>query len=112
LAAKKRKWDADAAEKRVRRWAHADDAPNDRYRRAFLWYDAGKKENFGSYKFAIADVVGGRLKAVPRGISAAAGVVQGARGGANVPRKDVPALKGHLGRYYEKMNEAPPWEAE
>ena len=43
LAGRKRRWDADAAEARVRRWAKAESAPNERYRKAFLWYD-GREE--------------------------------------------------------------------
>jgi hypothetical protein len=110
LADRDREWNGDAAVKRVRRWADAEEEPNDRYRRAFVWYDAEKKENFGSYKFAIADVVGGRLKAVPRGIFQAAAVMQGARGGADLPQNDIGRIKSHLARYYGKMDEIPPWE--
>ena len=58
----------------------------------------------------IADVVNGELKAVPRGIIAAAGIVDGARGGLNVPDADRPKLRRHLGRYYQKMGEQPPWK--
>jgi hypothetical protein len=110
LAARDHRWDADAADKRVREWAGAEDEPNDRYRKAFVWYDADNKSNFGSYKLAIADIVDGRLKAVPRAIMSAAGVMQGARGGADLPRKDIARVKSHLARYYRKMNESPPWE--
>jgi hypothetical protein len=46
---------------------------------------------------------------VPRGISAA-GVMQGARGGADLPQGDIEGAKRHLARYYEKMNDTPPWE--
>ena len=67
-------------------------------------------DNFGSYKFPIADVIRGQLKAVPRGIIAAAAVIDGARGGAKIPQKDIPAIKAQLAKYYEKMGEQPPWE--
>jgi hypothetical protein len=110
LADRDRKWDGAAANKRVRRWAGAEDAPNDRYRKAFLWYEPDDEDRFKGYKFQIADVVEGRLKAVPRAISSAAGVIQGARGGADLPARDVPAIKRHLARYYGKMGEGPPWE--
>ena len=110
LAGKDRRWDGDAAEKRVRAWAGAEDEPSERYRKAFLWYDATAPDNFGSYKFPIADVIRGQLKAVPRGIMAAAAVIDGARGGAKIPQKDIPAIKAHLAKYYEKMGEQPPWE--
>lgn len=34
LADRDREWDGDAAERRVRQWAKAEDAPNERYRDA------------------------------------------------------------------------------
>jgi hypothetical protein len=109
LTGRKRRWDADAAERRVRRWADAESAPNERYRKAFLWYDARRKDEFTAYKLPIADVTDGRLKAVPRGIMAAAGVIQGARGGVDLPGKDVAGIKRVLERYYAKFGEDAPW---
>ena len=50
------------------------------------------------------------LKAVPRAIIAAAGIIDGARGGAKIPRDDIPGIKAHLAKYYEKMGEQPPWK--
>jgi hypothetical protein len=109
LASRSRRWDGDAAEDRVRRWAGAGDGPNDKYRSAFLWYDDEAPDRFGSYKFPVADVVRGSLKAIPRAVISAAGIVDGARGGASIPQKDIPALKRHIARYYEQMGETPPW---
>ena len=40
LADRDRGWDGDAAEKRVREWAHAQDEPNEKYRDAHVWYDS------------------------------------------------------------------------
>ncbi|KAA1429192.1 hypothetical protein [Nocardioides antri] len=110
LADRDREWDGDAAEKRVRRWAGAEDEPNEKYRDAHVWYDAENKGNFTAYKLLIADVVDGRLKAVPRGVMAAAGVMQGARGGVDLPDKDVDRVKSHLAKYYAKMDDTAPWE--
>jgi len=110
LAARDRAWDGDAADRRVRAWADAEDEPDARYRDAHVWYDADAKDNFGSYKLLIADVVDGRLRAVPRGVMAAGNVMQGARGGVDIPRKDVDRVKSHLAKYYAKMDETAPWE--
>ena len=110
LADRDREWDGDAAEKRVRAWAGAQDGPTERYRDAHVWYDADAKENFGSYKLLIADVVDGRLRAVSRAVMAAAAVVQGSRGGVSLPSKDVDRVKSHLAKYYRKMDDTPPWE--
>ena len=112
LADRDRKWDGDAAESRVRTWAKADDEPNERYRDAHVWYDADKKENFTAYKLLIADVVDGRLVAVPRGVMAAAAVMQGSRGGVDLPAKDVDRVKSHLAKYYRKMDDTAPWDVE
>lgn len=112
LADRDRKWDGDAAESRVRTWAKAEDEPNERYRDAHVWYDADKKENFTAYKLLIADVVDGRLVAVPRGVMAAAAVMQGSRGGVDLPTKDVDRVKSHLAKYYRKMDDTAPWDEE
>ena len=110
LADRERGWDADAADKRVRRWAGADDGPNTKYHNAHVWYDADQKDEFGSYKLLIADVVDGRLTAVPRAVMAAAGVMQGARGGVDLPEDDIDRVKSHLAKYYAKMDDTAPWE--
>ena len=110
LADRDSKWDGDAAETRVRAWASAEERPNERYRDAHVWYDADDKDEFGAYKLLIADVVDGRLRAVPRAIMAAAGVVQGARGGVDLPERDIDRVRSHLAKYYAKMGDTAPWE--
>ena len=110
LADRDREWDGAAAEKRVRAWADAQDEPNERYRDAHVWYDADKKENFTAYKLLIADVVDDRLVAVPRGVFAAAAVMQGSRGGVDLPAKDRDRVRSHLAKYYAQLDETPPWD--
>ena len=110
LADRDREWDGDAAEKRVRKWAGAEDGPNEKYRDAHVWYDAENKDNFTAYKLLIADVVGGDLKAVPRGVMAAGNVMQGSRGGVDLPEKDIDRVRSHLAKYYGKMDDTAPWE--
>jgi hypothetical protein len=110
LADRDREWDGDAAESRVRKWAGAEDGPNEKYRDAFVWYDSEKKDNFGAYKLQIADVIDGRLRAVPRGVMAAAAVMQGSRGGVDLPPGDVERVKSHLAKYYAKMDDTAPWD--
>ncbi len=119
LCERDRAWDASAAEGRVREWAGAEEAPNAKYRRAFLRYDSENASNFTAYKLPFADVEGGQLRAVPRGLFACAAVMQGARGGVDIPEADVPGVKRHIARYYAKMAEefgdpslTPPWEQE
>jgi predicted methyltransferase MtxX (methanogen marker protein 4) len=109
IADRDREWDGDAADSRVRVWAGAEDEPNEKYRDAHVWYDADKKQNFTAYKMLIADIVDGQLSAVPRGIMAAGNVMQGARGGADLPKDDIPRVKSHLEKYYMKMGDEAPW---
>lgn len=110
LADRDREWDGAAAEKRVRAWAKAEEEPNARYRDAHVWYDSDAKDNFTAYKLLIADVVDGQLKAVPRGVMAAGAVMQGSRGGVDLPKGDIDRVRSHLAKYYAKMGEEAPWE--
>jgi hypothetical protein len=109
LADRDREWDGDAAEKRVRKWAGAEDEPNEKYRDTHVWYASDNKDNFTAYKLLIADVVDGKLKVVPRGVMAAGGIMEGARGGIDLPKGDIDRVRGHLEKYYKKMGENPPW---
>ncbi|KQC36678.1 hypothetical protein [Frankia sp. ACN1ag] len=111
LADRTRAWNGAAAEKRVRRWAEAQDAPNGKYREAHVWYDQEKKDEFTGYKLLIADVIDGELTVVPRGVMAAAAVMQGSRGGVNLPAADITRARNHLAKYYKKMGDDAPWEA-
>ncbi|WP_181312561.1 hypothetical protein [Nocardioides campestrisoli] len=110
LADRDRAWDGGAAEKRVRRWADAEDEPNEKYRDAHVWYDAEKKDNFTAYKLLIADVIDGKLTVVPRGVITAGNVMVGSRGGIDLPERDIDRVKSHLAKYYKKMDDQPPWE--
>jgi hypothetical protein len=110
MADRDREWEGDAAEKRVREWAGAADGPNEKYRDAHVWYDHEKKQNFGAYKLLIADVINGKLHAVPRAVMAAGAVMQGSRGGIDLPESDIDRVKSHLGKYYAKMDDTPPWD--
>lgn len=118
LADREMEWDGNASEGRVREWAGGEDSMDwEKYRKAFVWYDSDKPEEFGSYKLGIGDIIDGSLKAVPRGIFAVAGVLQGGRGGVDIPENDIEAAKGHIAKYYDKMAKefedetiTPPWE--
>lgn len=108
LADKDREWDAGEARKRLADWAGDD---MDKYRKGFLWYDEENADNLTAYKLPIADVIDGRLYAVPRAIIAAAAAIQGARGGVDIPASDVPGVKNHIEKYYKKMDKTPPWKS-
>ncbi len=108
LADRAREWDSGAATRRIRAWAtDGDEVDIEKYSRAFVILD-GPRENLTSYKFPIADVINGRLTAIPRGIFAAAGVLQGARGGTTASAEDQAGARRHLSRYFSKLGmEAP-----
>lgn len=108
LADEDREWDAGEARKRLADWAEED---IDKYRKGFLWYDEENADNLTAYKLPIADVIDGRLYAVPRAIIAAAAAIQGARGGVDIPASDVPGVKNHIEKYYKKMDKTPPWKS-
>ena len=110
LADRRRRWNGDTANRRVRKWAGVDEQPNARYRKAFVWYDRDARDKFTGYKLQIADVIDGRLTAVPRAVFIAAAVMQGSRGGVDLPRRDIPRVKSHLARYYRKLGDEPPWQ--
>lgn len=95
LGNRSKAWDGDAAEKRVRKWASAQDEPNAKVRNPHVWYDGTAPGNFGSYKLLIADVVSDKLVAMPRAVMAAAAVMQGSRGGVDLPQADIPRVRSH-----------------
>lgn len=100
LADKKRPWDAGKARARVKARADGDMS---KYRKAFLWV-GDDPENYTSYKFPIADVIDGSLKAVPRAIYAAAARIDQAKD------VDIAGIKAQIAKYYHKMGEKAPWE--
>lgn len=110
LTSRERPWDRDAAESRVREATGSMEDPSESFRRAFLWYDASAPESFSSYKLPIADVIDGRLMAVPRAIFNAASVLRGGRGGVNIPESDRSAVIRNLERYYEKLGLDSPFQ--
>lgn len=106
LSARGAAWDATAAEGRVRAWAGGGDSLDEmdwvKYRKAFFWFDDSKPENVGSHKLPFADVIDGELTAIWRGVTAAAGVISGARGGVDIPDADMPGVKARIGHYYDR----------
>lgn len=94
LASREREWDSAAAKTRVAAWAGGDDLDPAKYRRAFLYQDEDSDPSLkGSYKLPFADVIDGELTAVPRGLFAVAGVLEGARGGVDIPQSDQDTIR-------------------
>ena len=105
-------WSGSGARSRVKAHASAgDDIDFGKYRRAFLWYDSSAPDELSSYKLPIGDVVDGKLTVIPRAVFAAAAVLQGARGGADIPEADRAKCRSHLERYYARLEQEPPWKS-
>lgn len=103
LAARDREWDSAAADERWRNETDSTDEPGQDYWRNFVWFDEEAPGEFGSYKLPYGDIIEGDHAAVPRGVFAAAGAIQGARTEVAIPEDDIDAAKSHLEQYYEKM---------
>ncbi len=112
LASRRREWDGDAASERVFRWAGWEDKPRpSQARRAFFAYDDGEPENKTAYKLPFADIIQGELRAVPRAIFAVAQVLEGARGGVELPESVQNSIRRTVAAYYREMGEEPPWKS-
>ena len=120
LSERDRAWDAGAATQRLEKWASSDGSGDpdkidfDKFGRGFFWQDepdqAGAK--IGDFKFPFADVIGGKLTAVWRGVTSGAQRLSSAKG------VDVPAIQKKMAVYYSKAKSqysdpkiTPPWES-
>lgn len=98
-------WDGAAARASIFSWANGDWG---KYKKGFVYQDPNvNPETKGAYKMPFAKVVGGTLKAVWGGVSAAMGAVNGARGGADLG-SDKKACYNFLKGYYKKFDKEPP----
>jgi uncharacterized protein len=94
IADTERAWDGPAAQQRI---FALDEA---RWKAAHLIYDASAPELRGSYKLPFADVVNGRLEAIPAGLRASA---------SRLPQTDAPQsildeARAVLDAYFEKLD--------
>lgn len=106
IAARDHAWDGPGAEKRVRAWADAADGPNAKYRSAFFVYDPENADQFGAYHLGFADVINGTLTAIPRGVFACAGVLQGARGADGSKYAEAkPKIERYYARFRTEFND-------
>lgn len=105
-------WDGPGAAQRVASWAGVDgpdagDAEWAKYGSAFLYRDdSADPHTVGAYKLGVADVRDGELMLIPRGVYAVAGVLAGARGGADIPEAQQDTLKGAVRGLYDHLADA------
>ena len=110
LADSDREWDGDAATESMFEWARkGDEFKPHRVRLGHFAYNTDDTERESSYKLPFAHVINGELKAVPRGIHAVAAVLEGARGGVDLPDDVIRDIRKRVEAYYERMGEDVPW---
>lgn len=98
-------WDGTQAQQRWREYTKSVEMPNTNYKNGFLYFDAGKQENFGSYHLQVVDIVDGEPKIIERAVFAVYQAMRGARGGlAAVPPSEMPRLQGAVTELYKKIN--------
>lgn len=100
-------WNPDAAEARVRLWAITKAGRTNwlRYGRAFAWRDPSRPEDRKGYGLPIADVVDGKLVAVPLAVvEATRAVVSGEAKG--VAPEMAPVVGRQLGHYLARLHAA------
>jgi HK97 family phage prohead protease len=95
LANRAHEWDRKAAADRAKLFV------TEERKSAFVW------SKDGEYKFLIADIIDGELKAVPRGIFEAAMNIR--RGDVEIPDEDKDGVIHHLERYFAKMGIVSPF---
>ncbi|MFI9026309.1 phage minor head protein [Streptomyces sp. NPDC053560] len=115
-----RTWDGDAARPRVLAWATGEDDEVDaaKLSSAFLYRDDdADPATVGAYKLPFADVVDGRLEIIAAAVYTIAAVLQGGRGGADIPADEEDTIRGRVETLYRRIADAydddsivPPWK--
>jgi hypothetical protein len=105
-------WDANAAVERLRKWAGVDaenpsDAAWKKYADGFTWF-GGEGNKLGDFKMPHHDVKNGKLVVVFRGVAAGMAVINGGRGGVNLPSVDKEKVYNHLAKHYKQFDQEPP----
>ena len=104
-------WSASGARNRLARWASSDGSGDKtkmdwaKYRRGFCYYDASATDSFGSYRLPVADLKGGTLTAIFRGVVAVMGALNGARTPPKITDTERRRIYNtHVRGYYKKAD--------
>ena len=119
VAAREQEFSADNAIKRIQQ---ASAGSVEHFNIAFLWRDSnGPPNNKNSYRLPIADVIEGRYTLIPRAVTTAAAILQGAHGGLEgvVGEDEKKQLRDVVTKMYAKLRRifnderiVAPWERE
>lgn len=117
VAAREQAFSADDAIKRIQQAAAGS---VETFNIAFLWRDSnGPPNNKNSYRLPIADIINGRYTLVPRAVTTAAAILQGAHGGLEgvVGEDEKSQLRDVVTQIYAKLRKTfgderivAPWE--
>jgi hypothetical protein len=79
------------------------------FRRTYAWVDPdGEAENKTSYKFPHHEVKAGRVGAANvKAATSGIGILNGGRGGADIPAKDRKGVWNHLAKHLRDAGEEP-----
>lgn len=78
---------------------------------AHAWYDDSEgepPEKKTAYKLPHHRLVDGQIRAVWAGVESAMNVVEGGRGGVDLPEDEIDDVYEHLAAHYEEFDEQPP----
>jgi phage I-like protein len=100
-------WDASAAEQRLRKWAGVDgDNPPasawHKYAEGFAIVE-GAGDKLGAFKLPHHDIRDGKLVTVKKGVEAAIGALNGARGGMSISPSEKASALAHLEKHREQF---------
>lgn len=126
IAPRDHAWDGDGAAGRLASMCGIDDEDADAeawncYGRGFLYRDEAVDEHIrGAYKLGVVDVIDGAHTIVPAAVFAVASVLQGGRGGVDIPATVQAEVRTVVDGLYKRIADAegdddltPPWaEAE
>lgn len=110
VASKSAAWDAGQALERLKDFTGSQDKPNGEFETAFLWCDATKSNDFGSYHLQIADVIDGKMQVVPNAVFLASGLLETIKGTGHMHDDQIDKIASNLGRYYKRMDMQSPFE--
>jgi HK97 family phage prohead protease len=103
LAPRDRSWDSTQAEQRIKEYTNSIEAPNQDYRKYFMYFDGQNANLFGSYKLLFTDIINGEPHIIPKAIFSIAGILNGARGGVDITDADKNRIKPVINQLYKRM---------
>lgn len=96
-------WNPAEALIRVKAWAGGDNIDWGKYQKAFMFVDSDNVNKEGSYKFMYADIIDGKLVAIPKAIIAIVGAIAGELSGEVIPREFKTEVLVNCKQYYKEM---------